>query len=151
VFTFEASRCASPETPLPKHALVDLAEAALRAFAPIRDSESGTCTSKYDSAHARSCAAHVVRHGALAHLDESGRRALVERLMELLAPGGCARGTHRESRRRRRRRRRRFRRRRDASRRRERRITSRRRAAAFGVGDVAVLGGGAGGVRPRGR
>jgi hypothetical protein len=93
VFTFEASRCASAETPLPKHALVDLAEAALRAFAPIRDSESlRTCTSKYDSAHARSCAAHVVRHAALAHLDESGRRALVERLMELLAPGGARAG-----------------------------------------------------------
>ena len=90
VFTFEASRCASAETPLPKHALVDLAEAALRAFAPIRDSESISEISE-DSAHARSCAEHVVRHGALAHLDESGRRALVERLMELLAPGDIRR------------------------------------------------------------
>ena len=90
VFTFEASRCASVETPLPKHALVDLAEAALRAFAPISETESARLSE--NSAHARSCAVHVVRHGALAHLDESGRRALVERLMELLTPGGSNAG-----------------------------------------------------------
>ena len=90
VFTFEASRCASAETPLPKHAMVDLAEAALCAFAPL--SETGSARLSENSAHARSCAVHVVRHGALAHLDESGRRALVERLTELLAPGGSNAG-----------------------------------------------------------
>jgi hypothetical protein len=103
-FVREASRCARAlEAPLPKHALVDLAEAALRAFAPgAGASESDSPLAEVrppddgdDPAHARLCAAHVVRHGALPHLDESGRRALTERLMELLAPGGARDGRER--------------------------------------------------------
>ena len=113
-FVREASR--AHEAPLPKHALVDLAEAALRAFAPGAGAsllgsdsplaevrEDGALRARAralwdeggDPAHARLCAAHVVRHGALPHLDESGRRALTERLMELLAPGGARDGRER--------------------------------------------------------
>ena len=100
-----------------------------RATAPSRGDLRSASSFRADCARARSCAVHVVRHGALAHLDESGRRSPVEPAHGAPYARRVKRGTgtHRESRNRlpstalgRR-----FRRRRDASRRLVRRITSR--------------------------
>lgn len=94
VFVREASISTGSDLFLPKGVLIDMAETVLLVFTGgINTGSADSHTEKHtspqnmfvdDPKHAAACANHVVQHGVLPHLDESGRKGLVLRMLGLL-------------------------------------------------------------------